>query len=601
MDAALIILLLLAAGAALWLFLLRAKPAATRRPKSETPLAPGASVPKPPRLRDALRRQARKFLPIASLKEQPREEAIELAREILRRLRDMKFSDKSLKELIDQGTPEALAEFGHKLAEMANIITKFQRLRSKIQETDPTLLLHPLMEDAGGASDTFTHAIKLMAAKEMPGSVAAAQQISADKTQQPEQWKDLQHRTVNRLLASLESGLAQSLSAMEQQQEAMQEQNQEMAQEMAESALMQHQHTGRRKKKKVLSGMGAKRHQKQRLALMADDYALKQGRFAASGDGASLPALMRKEAERKECTQQLERLREVTLAFANDPRLAGKTLREVCEGPADAMAAFDRHAQTIAAAAAVLRQAAGDASRHASGLPDGMQRRQEAGDAATSFTYAIGLMAAKELPGSVAAAQQISADVTRRPEQWRDLQSRTVGRLLTSMEGGLADSLAAIEQQQEAMQEQNQEMAQELAESALLHQQSGTRRRKRRRFFSGLGAKRAGRQRIDLMADDYVLKQGRFRDMQGGDARPVTAPAAARENIAEVKAADLSLAKELGQSLRSIGDSLKGLAVSQATSVPDGERVLPGDKPYALQQALDKEKGPAVPDQSFRR
>lgn len=51
---------------------------------------------------------ANKLLSIDTLAEIPREESIEEARKILRNLRNMEFTDRSMEEFLDQGTPSAI-------------------------------------------------------------------------------------------------------------------------------------------------------------------------------------------------------------------------------------------------------------------------------------------------------------------------------------------------------------------------------------------------------------------------------------------------------------------------------------------------------------
>src|SRR5262249_1235083 len=119
-------------------------------------------------------------------------------------------------------------------------------------ETNPNIMQDPRIKDASDAVATFAHGVKLMAAKEMPGSIAAAQQISADATQNPEAWDKLQDHTVGRLVKSMEGGLEKAVSSIEAEQQEQQDQQQ--AQEAALDAALHHADTARRKKRKRRSG-----------------------------------------------------------------------------------------------------------------------------------------------------------------------------------------------------------------------------------------------------------------------------------------------------------------------------------------------------------
>lgn len=61
---------------------------------------------------------------VEDMAEPAREESIELAREILRRLRNMSFSDKTMIDIIDTGRPEEKATLAQKIEEMLDIYKK---------------------------------------------------------------------------------------------------------------------------------------------------------------------------------------------------------------------------------------------------------------------------------------------------------------------------------------------------------------------------------------------------------------------------------------------------------------------------------------------
>lgn len=181
-----------------------------------------------------------------------REESIELAREILRRLKNLRISDKPVEELVTQGTPEEKAQFAQKIDEMVDM---YKNLIAETSQAHPDILKDPLIKDANDAVGSFAYAISLMAAKEIPNSIAAAQQISADVTQMPEEWKDLHHRTVGRLVQSMEGGLEQAAQDLAMQQQE-QQQDEEVTQESVENNLLQTDQLRRRRRKRRKTAMG---------------------------------------------------------------------------------------------------------------------------------------------------------------------------------------------------------------------------------------------------------------------------------------------------------------------------------------------------------
>jgi len=211
-----------------------------------------------------------------------REESLELAREILRRLQGQSFGDKTVKEFIETGRPDEKAAFAQQVVELAET---YRNLLSEAAILNPNIHQDARIKEANDAVGSFAHAISLMAAKEMPNSIAAAQQISAEASRDPEQWQQLHHRTVDRLIKSAEGGVEKAMEDIAQQQEEEQDREEEQAQEAVESAMLHSDNSKRKKKRRrsggsQRSGKGGKKQRKQALDITADDYVLKQGRFA---------------------------------------------------------------------------------------------------------------------------------------------------------------------------------------------------------------------------------------------------------------------------------------------------------------------------------
>ncbi|MDE3059956.1 MAG: hypothetical protein KGJ06_02980 [Pseudomonadota bacterium] len=236
-----------------------------------------------------LQATARQLRSVDQMEPPAREESIELAREILRRLREMSFSDKPVESMIDAGRPEDKAAFAQKLEEVADI---YRNLLSEAAQANPNIAQDQQVREAGGAVEVFMHAVKLMAAKEIPASISAAQQISADITQAPDEWSKLSSRAVGRLIKSMEGGLEKAVGDL-QAQEQQQQQAEEQAQEAAAEALAQANASHRRKRKRrsgsQRSGKGGRKQQKEARDLTSDDYVLKQGRFARDAKSIHQP------------------------------------------------------------------------------------------------------------------------------------------------------------------------------------------------------------------------------------------------------------------------------------------------------------------------
>ena len=182
-----------------------------------------------------------------SLPTPEREESVELAREILRKLKNLSFSNKDIKEVIDTGRPEDKAELAEKIDEA---VEAYRGLVAEAAQINPAILDDKAVKEGNAAAGAFSHTVKLMAAKEIPNSVAAAQQISADVTQMPEEWKKLDGRTVDRLVTSMEGGLERAVAdiTMDQQEQQNQDKDQEAAAAAAEAAL--HSEFAKRKRRR---------------------------------------------------------------------------------------------------------------------------------------------------------------------------------------------------------------------------------------------------------------------------------------------------------------------------------------------------------------
>ncbi len=193
---------------------------------------------------------AHRLQSVDTLQPPAREESIELAREILRWFKNLKFSDKPIEEMLGNTAPDDRVFVTRKMAEMVDM---YHNLLQEAAHQNPDILLDPRIKEANDAVGSFAHSLKLMAAKEIPSSVAAAQQISADVTQMPEEWKSLHDRAVSRLVASMEGGLEKAVDELGTAQQEAQDKDEELAQQIVESTLVSHHHGRKRRRRRRAS------------------------------------------------------------------------------------------------------------------------------------------------------------------------------------------------------------------------------------------------------------------------------------------------------------------------------------------------------------
>jgi hypothetical protein len=225
-----------------------------------------------------IQKSARKMRSIETLDPPARIESIALAHDILRRLKDMEESRKPIRQVIENSTANEKAAIAQKIDEMVDM---YKNLVSEAATINPELMKDERIQEGVDAIQDFSHAVKLMAAKEMPNSVASAQQIGADATQDPQEWDKLHDRTIERIAKSMEGGLEQAVDTLEAQEQQDQDRAEEQQQEMAAELIA---NANSRKKKRAKrwsrSGAGGKRADKVSSELAADDRATGQGKYS---------------------------------------------------------------------------------------------------------------------------------------------------------------------------------------------------------------------------------------------------------------------------------------------------------------------------------
>jgi hypothetical protein len=196
---------------------------------------------------------ARKLQSVNSMAAPARMESVELAREILRKLKKLGLGGSSLDSLMKSSDSDTKADLAQQLAEMTEI---YQNIVAEALEKNPDLFSDRRIREANDAVGQFSHTIKLMAAKEIPTSHAASQQISADIANMPEEWKSLNGRTVDRLTQAMEGGLERAVADLQtRQQEQQQQQDEELASKSVENQLLGEM-AGKKKRRRRSSKTG---------------------------------------------------------------------------------------------------------------------------------------------------------------------------------------------------------------------------------------------------------------------------------------------------------------------------------------------------------
>ena len=225
---------------------------------------------------ERMHQNAKQLHSVDTLTTPKREESVELGREILRKLRGMSFADKPIEEMMSAGNADDKAAMAEKLEEIVEI---YKNLLADALVANPSLADDARIKAANDAVGGATHGIKLMASKDIPNSMAQSQQISADVTQMPEEWKNLSGRTVDRLLDTMEGGLEAAVESMEQQEQE-QAKDSELAQDAIESSMLQGDNSRRKRRRKRTQKSGMTKAQKTNRDISADDMSAGQGRFA---------------------------------------------------------------------------------------------------------------------------------------------------------------------------------------------------------------------------------------------------------------------------------------------------------------------------------
>lgn len=156
---------------------------------------------------------AKELYSIDSLQEPAREESIELAREILRRLKNMTFSDKPLEDMVDTGRPNEKVAFAKKIVEMVDI---YKNMLGKAVQSDPRIMLDPRVRKANDAVDDCEDGIKRMAMKLVEAN-AAASGLDMPQIKKPNPEKAESNKTTQIIMQNMEGGIERAAQQIDKQ------------------------------------------------------------------------------------------------------------------------------------------------------------------------------------------------------------------------------------------------------------------------------------------------------------------------------------------------------------------------------------------------
>ncbi|NBX03065.1 MAG: hypothetical protein EBR02_03170 [Alphaproteobacteria bacterium] len=467
---------------------------------------------------------------VEDMDEVAKEESVEEARTILRWLRNLQATDRDMEEWMAQGTATVAVSKASKLQKIVQ--TFVQMLRRKADTSDDAQV-----REAVEAVRAIALFIGEEALRTLPEGHPRAAALDKKLDSLPEAWEKRSAQPVQRLLDIMEAAI-ERLSGQ------------------------------------LLSDMSVG----EKLAAASANINKNLSQIRGKVDTMKSPAR----------EESVELARDILDKLKKAP-FSQKTAKEMVDKstPQEKLAMAQKVDEGVEAYKNIVNEAAQK-------NPDSYfsdARIKEASEAASCFAHTIALMAAKELPGSVAAAQQISSEAARDPEEWKKLHGHTVERLVKSMEGGVekAANDIAQEQEQDRQEEQGQEAAQDAAQQA----SDGTRkRRRRRRSSSGKGGGKARRQAQEMSADDRALGQGRFREepKKERSARTVAAPAG-------LNTTDLAAVREVAGALfnsSTDGGSGGSPSIGMKNVLAD-EKIVPDDKTNAESFAEREKQGKPTP------
>lgn len=151
-----------------------------------------------------LQEAVRQLYTIEEMEAGAREESVELAREILRKLKNLSFSEKPIEEAIDTGKPNEKLALTQKISEMVDM---YKNLLFDAMRVNPEIINDPRVKGTNDAAGWVSNGVALMAAKEIPSNATDVNQISVDMAEMKAAGKHSKGMAINHLMHKMEDGL----------------------------------------------------------------------------------------------------------------------------------------------------------------------------------------------------------------------------------------------------------------------------------------------------------------------------------------------------------------------------------------------------------
>ncbi len=186
---------------------------------------------------EKIQQTARELYSIETLEEPAREESIELAREILRRLKNMVFSDRPIEDAVDTGRPNEKLAFARKIAEMVDM---YKNLLAQAAISSPAIMNDPRVIRANGAVGDCADGVVQMVLKELPKNMANSLEKKQSFVMQEKNVKrdQSEKRTTANIMKSMEGGVESAAGEINKKNETTQRAEQEQARNRIEAARM---------------------------------------------------------------------------------------------------------------------------------------------------------------------------------------------------------------------------------------------------------------------------------------------------------------------------------------------------------------------------
>lgn len=199
-----------------------------------------------------LQEAVRQLYSIDEMEEEAREESVELAREILRKLKNLSFSDKPIEESIDTGRPNEKLALSQRISEMVDM---YKNLLFDAMRVNPEIINDPRVKNANDAAGWCSNGVAMMAAKEIPTNATAINQISVDIAEMKAAGKNMQGLAINHLMHKMEDGLEHAAEHLNSHEKNEHRENAE-AQAEALAERLRRQRRRRQQQKAVRAASG---------------------------------------------------------------------------------------------------------------------------------------------------------------------------------------------------------------------------------------------------------------------------------------------------------------------------------------------------------